>query len=62
VETAFELRFTMTLTHDELASLAGTSRETATRLVNQFERDGIISRDSSIITILRSSDLERLAQ
>lgn len=62
MEKEFDRCFTMMLTHDELASLAGTSRETVTRLVNQFERDGIISRDSSIVTILRSSELERLAQ
>ncbi len=54
--------FTMPLTHEELASIAGISRETVTRLLNQFERDGIISRDSSIITIHRSLELERLAQ
>jgi CRP/FNR family cyclic AMP-dependent transcriptional regulator len=51
----------MVLTHAELACLAGTSRETVTRLLNMFERDGIISRDNSIITIAQISQLEQLA-
>jgi CRP/FNR family transcriptional regulator, cyclic AMP receptor protein len=54
-------RFPMMLTHAELASLAGTSRETVTRLLNQFERNGIISRDDSLITIVQFSQLEQLA-
>lgn len=53
--------FSMTLTHAELASLAGTSRETATRLLNQFERNGIISRNNSVITINHLSQLRQLA-
>jgi CRP/FNR family transcriptional regulator len=54
--------FAITLTHEELASIAGTSRETVTRQLNQFERDGLISRQRSVITILRSSELNCLAQ
>ncbi|MGA2250671.1 Crp/Fnr family transcriptional regulator [Terracidiphilus sp.] len=54
-------RFPMELTHAELANLAGTSRETVTRLLNQFERDGIIARDDSNLTILERSQLEKLA-
>jgi CRP/FNR family transcriptional regulator, cyclic AMP receptor protein len=53
--------FPLELTHAELAGLAGTSRETVTRLLNQFERSGIISRDNSMITIARLSQLEQLA-
>lgn len=55
-------RFPMMLTHAELASLAGTSRETVTRLLNQFERSGIIYRENSLITIVEFSQLERLAR
>ncbi len=54
-------RFPMVLTHAELASLVGASRETVTRILNQFERDGIISRADSAVTILRRSQLEKLA-
>jgi CRP/FNR family transcriptional regulator, cyclic AMP receptor protein len=53
--------FPLLLTHAELASLAGTSRETVTRLLNQFERDGIISRSNSIVTVVQLERLEQLA-
>ncbi|TCK73561.1 CRP/FNR family transcriptional regulator [Acidipila rosea] len=53
-----ELRFTMALTHDELASMAGTSRETVTRLLNQFEREGLIERRGATLVILKPSQLE----
>lgn len=54
--------FPMVLTHAELASLAATSRETVTRLLNQFEREEIISRNDTIITILKPMRLKQLAQ
>ncbi len=54
-------RFSMMLTHAELASFAGTSRETVTRLLNQFEREGLICRSNSVITIAELSRLEQLA-
>jgi CRP/FNR family transcriptional regulator, cyclic AMP receptor protein len=57
-----ELRFTMALTHEELANMAGTSRETVTRLLNQFERDQLIVRRGSSLTILNSPGLELLSQ
>jgi len=53
--------FPMTLTHAELASLAGTSRETVARMLNQLERDGIIIRDNTTLTILKPSQLEQIA-
>jgi CRP/FNR family transcriptional regulator, cyclic AMP receptor protein len=57
-----ELRFTMALTHEELASMAGTSRETVTRLLNQFERDHLIARRGASLTIVNPSSLSDLAQ
>lgn len=53
--------FPLMLTHAELASLAGTSRETVTRLLNQFEREGIIARRKSTVTITQLSQLVQLA-
>ncbi len=53
--------FSMTLTHAELARLARISRETVTRILNQLERDGIISRVDSTVTIIQRSQLEKLA-
>lgn len=55
-----EMRFTMALTHEELANMAGTSRETVTRLLNQFERDELIERHGSAIVILHEAEMERL--
>src|SRR5271170_8160646 len=57
-----ELRFTMALTHEELASMAGTSRETVTRLLNQFERDHLIVRRGASLTIINPSGLAELAE
>jgi CRP/FNR family transcriptional regulator, cyclic AMP receptor protein len=55
-----ELRFTMALTHAEIASMAGTSRETVTRLLNQFRRDKLITIKGSSMTITNPDQLEQL--
>lgn len=55
-----ELRFTMALTHEELANMAGTSRETVTRLLNQFEREDLIIRHGASIVILNAQAMEHL--
>jgi len=54
-----EIRFTMALTHEEIANMAGTSRETVTRLLNQFRRDQWIKIKGSSITIVKPDQLER---
>ncbi len=51
----------MMLTHEELASMAGTSRETVTRLLNQYERDGLIVRHGTSIAIPHLDQLDQLA-
>jgi len=56
-----ELRFTMALTHEELANMTGTSRETVTRLLNQFERDRLIARHGASLIILKPHELNQLA-
>jgi CRP/FNR family cyclic AMP-dependent transcriptional regulator len=55
-----ELRFTMALTHEEIANMAGTSRETVTRLLNQFKKDQWISIKGATLTIIKPDQLERL--
>jgi CRP/FNR family transcriptional regulator len=55
-----EIRFTMALTHEEIANMAGTSRETVTRLLNQFRRDQLINIKGTSLTILKPEDLERM--
>ncbi|MCL2660033.1 MAG: Crp/Fnr family transcriptional regulator [Acidobacteriaceae bacterium] len=57
-----ELRFTMALTHEELANMTGTSRETVTRTLNRFERDGLIARQGVLIIIRNAQRLNQLAQ
>jgi CRP/FNR family transcriptional regulator len=55
-----ELKFTMALTHEEIANMAGTSRETVTRLLNQFRRDGWLVIRGASMTITNAEQLERL--
>ncbi|MHB1022088.1 MAG: Crp/Fnr family transcriptional regulator [Acidobacteriaceae bacterium] len=55
-----QMRFTMALTHEELANMAGTSRETVTRLLSQFKRDGIITTQGSRLTICKPKTLKAL--
>ena len=57
---AGEMKFTMALTHEELASMAGTSRETVTRLLSQFRRDEWIRVSGSRVTILNEEALDQM--
>ena len=50
----------MALTHEEIANMAGTSRETVTRLLNQFRRDQWITIKGTSMTIVKPDQLERL--
>lgn len=54
-------RFTMALTHEEIASMTATSRETVTRVFNQFEREKLISIKGASFTVLQPEALEQLA-
>ncbi len=56
-----DMRFTMALTHEELANLAGTSRETVTRALGRFQRDGLIEIHGSSFRVLAPLELESLA-
>ena len=56
----YDTRFTMALTHEEIANMAGTSRETVTRLLNQFRRDQWIAIKGASMTIVQPEELERL--
>jgi CRP/FNR family transcriptional regulator len=55
------MRFTMTLTHEELANLVGTSRETITRTLGRFKRDKLIEMRGASILILSPDKLEQLS-
>jgi CRP/FNR family transcriptional regulator, cyclic AMP receptor protein len=56
-----EMRFTMALTHEELASLIGSSRETVTRMLSKFKREKLIEVRGATIVILAPERLEQLA-
>ncbi len=56
-----EPHFTMVLTHEELGNMARLSRETTTRVLNQFEKQGLIVRSGKDLKLLRPQQLEQLA-
>lgn len=55
-----EMRFNMALTHEELANLVGSSRETVTRMLSRFKRDKLIQVRGVSILILAPELLEKL--
>ncbi len=50
------------LSQSEYGSLAGVSRENASRILNNWMRQGILSRATSHYTILNKGQLEKIAQ
>ncbi|SRR6266851_146483 len=55
------LTFPLLLTHEEMAEMTGTSRETVSRLMSQFKREGLIVINGVELTILRPDLLEHMA-
>lgn len=53
-------RFPLLLTHEELASMACTTRETVTRTLGQFRKDGLIAIQDSLITLIQPQRLQSL--
>ena len=51
----------MSLTHEELADMVGTSRETVTRMLTRFKKEQLIQVRGSSILILAPKLLEQLA-
>jgi len=54
---AGEFRFPLLLTHEEIASMTCTTRETVTRTLGQFRKDGWISIEDSLVTLHRPERL-----
>jgi CRP/FNR family cyclic AMP-dependent transcriptional regulator len=54
------MRFTMALTHEELANLAGVSRETVTRLLGRFKKEKLIQIRGASMLILSPERMELL--
>jgi CRP/FNR family transcriptional regulator len=58
--TGGEFRFPLLLTHEEMASMTCTTRETVTRTLGQFRKDGWISIEDSNVTIHQPGQLQGL--
>ena len=54
-------RCMMPLTHEEIASMTATTRETVTRVLGQLKRDQLISIRGAALTVLQPQALEQLA-
>ncbi len=52
--------FSLPLTHEEIGELIGSSRETVTRLLNDFRREGALHIKGTQVTILDRARLETL--
>lgn len=52
---------TMPLTHEELASMTATTRETVTRTLGRFRKEKLISTRGVLLNVLQPAALDRLA-
>jgi CRP/FNR family transcriptional regulator, cyclic AMP receptor protein len=55
------LRLTVTLTHEEIAQLLGSSRETVTRVLGDFKKQGVVEQSGATLLIRNKAALEKLA-
>lgn len=53
-------RFPLLLTHEEMASMACTTRETVTRTLGQFRKDNWITIEDSMVTVHQPERLQAL--
>jgi CRP/FNR family transcriptional regulator len=53
-------RFPLLLTHEEMASMTCTTRETVTRTLGQFRKEGWISIEDSLVTVHHPDRLQSL--
>lgn len=58
---ANERRLIVALTHEEIAGMTNTSRETVSRVFHQFQREKLIAVKGASLTILQPQALEQLA-
>jgi CRP/FNR family transcriptional regulator len=54
------IRFKVLLTHEEIAQMIGTTRETVTRLLSDFKRRKIIDVKGSTVFVMQQDDLRRM--
>ena len=58
--SASGMRIPVTMTHEDISQMIGTSRETVTRLLKSFREKKIITTRRSSMTLHKKSDLEDL--
>jgi CRP/FNR family transcriptional regulator len=58
--TEGSFRFPILLTHEEMASMTCTTRETVTRSLGQFRKEGWIAIEDSMLTVLQPDHLQTL--
>lgn len=56
------VRTKLALTHEEIAQLIGSSRETVTRLLSQFKKQRVIEMNGATLVIRNKAALENAAQ
>jgi CRP/FNR family transcriptional regulator, cyclic AMP receptor protein len=61
-DSSHSLRLHLVLTHEEIAEMIGTSRETVSRLFGDFRMKHLIESKGSSLTILDKSALEGMVQ
>jgi CRP/FNR family cyclic AMP-dependent transcriptional regulator len=61
-DSSHSLRLQLVLTHEEIAEMIGTSRETVSRLFGDFKMKHLIESKGSSLTILDKSALEGMVQ
>jgi len=54
------IRLKVLLTHEEIAQMIGTTRETVTRLLSEFKRRKIIEVKGSTVVVLERDELQQL--
>jgi CRP/FNR family transcriptional regulator len=59
-ETRPHGRMKLTLTHEEIAQMIGTSRETVTRLLTEFRKKQLVERNGSTLVVRDRGALESL--
>jgi len=55
-----QVRIKMTLTHEEIAQMIGSSRETVTRLLADFRRKQLVQVVGSTLILRSKADLEAI--
>ena len=55
------IRLSLRLTHQDLAHMVGSTRETITALVNRFRDEGLIAVDHRVLVILERDRLRQIA-